>query len=244
VRAQIRMHMANLRSERELSEEGSKEKTSDPPKRAASAEETQQGAVDWPNEIASLPSLDVTESSRSVRAVQKTAQPARASVRRAWQVAAALAGALGLVLALAWVRPSVGRSDVSDAQPSASAESSPSAAVSSASSVPPDPSAPPMAPVHVDVRASPPEALITLDDAPLTNPFSGSFSRDALQHRLQVARDGFVPEGRLLRFDGDDVALAIDLARAHDAGSSDSRSRGASPRGAPARPQLDKDPYQ
>ncbi len=230
VRAQIRMHMANLRTERAISEAASGDK----PAPASQASES-SGDVEWPTEIASLPRIEVTESARSVRAVQKTAQPSRLPVSRTWQLAGALAAGLVVFAVIALGRPFAARR----AAPLPSAASAPSGG----------PLAVVAPPVHVDLHATPPDATITLDDAPLTNPFSGSFARDALEHRLQVARDGYGTEGRLLRFDGDDVDLAIVLAAVPDAAvplEVKPRSPGGIvPRVPPKeRPHLDKDPYQ
>ena len=224
VRAQIRMHMANLRSERETAEAaGGEERSSQPNARG--------GDVDWPKEIASLPRLELTESTRSVRAVQRSAPFTGAPTRRAWQAAFVVA-AVAFLGILAW--PIVTPPPV--AAPSVAPASTSGPSVSSVATPP----------VHVELRASPPEATITLDDAPLTNPFAGSFVRDALAHRLQVTREGYASEGRLLRFDGDDVELALTLLPLADAAAAGrARPPGVGARPAPtARPHLDKDPYR
>lgn len=91
---------------------------------------------------------------------------------------------------------------------------------------------------------------MTLDGATVPNPFTGSFARDALEHRLQVTRDGFVSEGRLLRFDGDDLDLALTLSALPEPRAS-ARPSTSAPGPAPAprprlppRPHLDADPYR
>jgi serine/threonine protein kinase len=230
VRAQIRMHMANLRSEREVAGEGDDRPT--PSERGVN--------VEWPKELASLPRIDVTESARSMRAVQKVADPWRGPSKWMWGLTATAAGAIALLGAFAFGRPSSGGRGAIAASPSSLADSA-------------RPIAPPAdlatSPVHVALRASPPEATIALDDAVLTNPFSGSFTRDAIVHRLQVTREGYLAEGRLLRFDGDDVDLALSLPAIADAAPSAVKPRppGArTPRAQPSssRPQLDKDPYE
>jgi serine/threonine protein kinase len=231
VRAQIRMHMANLRSERAVSEAAAGDKLA-----PAAASSEPSGDVEWPTEVASLPRIEVTESARSVRAVQKTTQPTRGPIPRPWQLTAALAVGLVALVAIASGRFFAPR------------HAAPASLVSGAASAPS--AAPSSPPVHVEIHAIPPEATITLDDAPLTNPFSGSFARDGLEHRLQVAREGYGSEGRLLRFDGDDVNLGIVLAPVFDAGAPlEARPPrsfgGAGPRRpGKERPRLDKDPYQ
>ena len=61
-------------------------------------------------------------------------------------------------------------------------------------------------------------------------------------------REGYASEGRLVRFDGDDVSLGIALAALADAASETAKPRPPAvgpPRPAPtSRPHLDKDPYQ
>ena len=237
VRAQIRMHMANLRSERESSEAaaGTGDRTNPAPVR--------DGDVDWPQEIASLPKIDLTESARSVRALHKSAaaagEPAMsARARHVWSVSLVLGG-VAFVAVLAWPilsgRPA--------ATPGEAAATTGPGSVSSAAASPPVH----VEPVHVELSASPPEAAITLDDAHLTNPFAGSFARDALVHRLQVSREGYASDGRLLRFDGDDVQLAITLPALADAALPEPKPRsptGSALRPLPtSRPHLDKDPY-
>jgi serine/threonine protein kinase len=236
VRAQIRMHMANLRSERESSEGGASAKDDGPtpaPRR--------DGDVAWPREVASLPHIELTESARSVRALQRSApaagEPAMsARARRAWGVSLVLGG-FAFVAVLAW--PILSGSRRQAAAPGEAAATTALASVSTTAA---------NSPVHVELSASPPEAVITLDDAHLTNPFSGAFARDALVHRLQVSREGYASDGRVLRFDGDDVALAIRLAALADAAPPGSKPRppaGSALYPVPtSRPQLDKDPYR
>ncbi len=230
VRAQIRTHLANLRAERAAAE------GSDPGERAASSP-GRTGDVEWPAEIESLPKIDVTESARSVQAVQKTAPPAGGAGKRLWLLIATVGGVLGVTLALERGRPSTPR-----------AEADASALRALPSESPLVPLAPP-AVVHVGLRAFPPEATILLDDAVVTNPFAGSFARDPLTHRVQVVREGYASEGRLLRFDGDDIDLALTLAPLPDAGHPAAKSWGGTgvvPRPKPTspRPPLDKDPYE
>jgi serine/threonine protein kinase len=231
VRAQIRMHMADLRSERELSEEGADGKDGKPSQPAA-----RTGDVEWPKEIASLPKIDVTESARSVRAVQKSAAPSRRSKagKRAWRWGTALGAAFGLLLAIVWLTPPVDRSPIT--KPSAAAALEPLSALKTPPSM------------RVALRASPAEAVITLDDAVLANPFSGFFLRDDLEHRLQVTREGYETDARLLRFDGDDVDLAVTLTPLPDAGASIAKPKATvtpPPRTQiTSRPRLDSDPYK
>jgi serine/threonine protein kinase len=247
VRAQIRMHMTNLRIERENSEaaESSGGKSN---RISSSGGSPRGGDVEWPTELASLPKIELTESARSVRAVQKSGpapgEPGSA-LRRAWQ-AALVVVAIAFAFVLAWpiLSPSPRPSAVSAGMGSTSATTTPAATAPLAGSVTLAAASPP---VHLSLSALPLEATITLDDAPLTNPFSGSFARDALVHRLQVTREGYATEGRLLRFDGDDVDLTVALPPLPDAGSTEAKPHppGAAPHAAPtSRPQLDKDPYK
>jgi serine/threonine protein kinase len=249
VRAQIRMHMTNLRRERESSEAADKSGSTSSP--GIPRERGDSGDVEWPRELASLPKIELTDSVRSMRAVQKSGpapgeQPAaNAPMRRLWQASLVIAGVAFLAI-LSWPI-------VSPRQPPASGAASATAPILPPLGEPPGSTPPPSAslsspPVHVALSALPPGAVITLDDAPLTNPFSGSFARDGLVHRLQVTRDGYASEGRLLRFDGDDVDLTLSLPPLADASASESKPHPA-PNGAPrpspgARPQLDKDPYK
>lgn len=227
VRAQIRTHLTNLRAERKAAE------GTDPGERSASS--SKSGDIEWPAELASLPKIDVTESARSVQAVQRTALPVPGSSRLMWGVVVGLLGAFGVLLALAWGRPRL------DSRVVVRPDSSPTpleATVAAAASA-----------VHVELRATPADAAILLDDAVVPNPFSGTFARDALAHRLQVVREGYANEGRLLRFDGDNVELEIALSPLADAGHVEPRPRAPEaivprPKPASSRPRLDKDPYQ
>jgi serine/threonine protein kinase len=177
----------------------------------------------------------VTESARSVRAVHSSQRPV--DTRRGLRASVALAVALPLIAAGALFV--VGqRATHPDAERTAPAR------------VPPAPS--PLAPraVRLVVTATPTDATLFLDDAELpANPFVASFPADALEHRVRASRAGFVPDAKLVRFDGTDVAMRFDLTRATaDAGEAHAASRRSGPEAARdhdgGRPALDDDPWR
>jgi hypothetical protein len=69
---------------------------------------------------------------------------------------------------------------------------------------------PPPVLARVVVHASPADAVVSFDGARVANPFVGSFESDAIEHRLQVARSGYVTTTKLVRLDRD-VSLDIVL---------------------------------
>jgi hypothetical protein len=92
------------------------------------------------------------------------------------------------------------------------------AAVSATATPKEPPVAPPVAPpatpatAHITIHTQPAEAELLLDDAPVPNPFSGSFPKSDLRHRLVVKAPGHRSEAEWLVFDGDHT-LDIQLAR-------------------------------
>jgi len=65
----------------------------------------------------------------------------------------------------------------------------------------------------VKLKASPPEARLFLDDAPLpSNPFSSRFPRDGAAHRLRVEAPGYTTRHELISFDKPEITLEIPLA--------------------------------
>jgi hypothetical protein len=70
--------------------------------------------------------------------------------------------------------------------------------------------------VSVNIRATPAEAMIVLDQRLLENPYRGLHPRDGREHVLQVRAQGFVSDERVVRFDRDlEVAVALsELPRA------------------------------
>jgi hypothetical protein len=64
---------------------------------------------------------------------------------------------------------------------------------------------------RVVVHATPADATVLLDGAPIANPFLGTFTRDVIEHRIQVTRAGYATRAQLVRFNKDDVAVDISL---------------------------------
>lgn len=57
----------------------------------------------------------------------------------------------------------------------------------------------PQAPMaRIQISTIPPDAELTLDGVPLTNPFDGPFERDTKKRTLRATRDGFTPTERTL----------------------------------------------
>ena len=122
----------------------------------------------------SPPPIQITESSRSVRAVQSNA-------RRAPESRASRRGRLAVVMGLS-VLMVVGLIMVRQRVVHTSPAPLPSAAASG-SAILARPS------VHLHVHVVPIDAVLSLDDAELpNNPFDGSFAKDALEHRVQASR--------------------------------------------------------
>jgi hypothetical protein len=65
--------------------------------------------------------------------------------------------------------------------------------------------------IQLSIQATPVDATILFDGATVGNPFMGTFARDAVEHRLQVARAGYVPSNRVVRFDDGNVDLDVTL---------------------------------
>jgi serine/threonine protein kinase len=65
--------------------------------------------------------------------------------------------------------------------------------------------------IQLSIQATPVDATILFDGATVGNPFVGRFVRDAVEHRLQVARAGYVPSNRVVRFDDGNVDLDVTL---------------------------------
>jgi eukaryotic-like serine/threonine-protein kinase len=54
--------------------------------------------------------------------------------------------------------------------------------------------------VRVQISTIPPDAEVTLDEKPISNPFDGELAEDEARHLLRVTRDGFEPSERSLFF--------------------------------------------
>ncbi|HTJ82385.1 MAG TPA: serine/threonine-protein kinase [Polyangiaceae bacterium] len=69
------------------------------------------------------------------------------------------------------------------------------------------------------VSATPATAKIYIDDIEVPgNPYSGSFPRDAANHRIRVEADGFVGDKRLVTFDEPAKDIVVELAEKAAAG--------------------------
>jgi hypothetical protein len=239
VRSQIRMHMADLAS---TSSGGD---LAPPPSSRRFDEETlsnptpggpSSAGVEWAKDAAGLARLpSITESARSVRAVQANARQSKAPRARSLVVAVATVGALALVGIVVGVQPRWAKG-VALAPTAGSEAAAPASASASTATI--------AKAMHLEVKASPTAATLTLDDAAITNPFSGSFERDAIEHRLQATCPGYATEARLVRFDGADVSFELNLQKVTEIAP---KPKGKTAPGAPpkpTRPPLDKDPYQ
>ena len=70
--------------------------------------------------------------------------------------------------------------------------------------------------VDVSIDATPPEAKLFLDDAPLpSNPFTGRFARDGLVHRIRAEAPGYVTKLEIVRF-GEAITQHVTLERVAD----------------------------
>jgi serine/threonine-protein kinase len=130
----------------------------------------------------------------------------------------------------------------------------PPAAEAATSAAPPE--APAAALCEVKLKASPAEARLFLDDAPLpSNPFSSRFPRDGAAHRLRVEAPGHTTRHELISFDKPEVSLEIPLAAEPRAQAEPAEARPdprvssrpqpppqAAGKGAAPRPTQDDDP--
>jgi hypothetical protein len=80
--------------------------------------------------------------------------------------------------------------------------------------VPPHPSAAPT--FSLELRANPLEAQLFLDNAPLQNPFVGSYPLDGLVHSVRAEARGYLSESRKLR-PGRDCVVELSLVPLHPA---------------------------
>ncbi len=111
--------------------------------------------------------------------------------------------------------------------------------------------------IEVKVRVNPPDAVVFLDDAKLSAPYTMKAPADGFGHKLRVEAPGFVTESRMLVFDKDvnlEVALAAEKDPAATAGTASPVSKGgnnqgsdpftAKPVGKPPKKKLDSsDPW-
>ncbi len=74
--------------------------------------------------------------------------------------------------------------------------------------------APGVARTNVTFGATPADAKIFIDDAPLDgNPFKGAFPKDGLSHRVKAEANGYTTKNEVVVFNQDDVAVNITLAK-------------------------------
>ena len=67
--------------------------------------------------------------------------------------------------------------------------------------------------VRVAITATPAEARINVDGAPLgANPFAGEFAKGDAQHLVEVTAEGYQPEKRFVKFDAE-VSLTYELQK-------------------------------
>jgi serine/threonine protein kinase len=64
---------------------------------------------------------------------------------------------------------------------------------------------------RIVVHAIPVDATVLLDGAPIANPYLGTFTRDVIEHRVQVTRSGYATRAQLVRFNQDEVVVDISL---------------------------------
>ncbi len=94
------------------------------------------------------------------------------------------------------------------------ASTNPQPAPSATEPATPTPPAATPALVHLTIRATPPEAHLFLDDAPLEgNPAVGSFVRDGASHSIRAEAAGYVTKRDLAVFDTGTVTVELALDR-------------------------------
>jgi len=144
--------------------------------------------------------------------------------------AALASGAVLLLLGLwLWSLPS--EPDIADANARIVVKSLPLTAAAEpritsapARALPPEPAPLPLSNVELEVSASPPEARLSLDGAPLSgNPFRGRFPRDGRLHLVRAEGPGLQHQELGITFDRDRV---LRLTLSSTAGSP-ARARGA-----------------
>jgi serine/threonine protein kinase len=226
LRRQIKLHMANVGSSGKDFTLGGPDSSRIPPSSAPTERTLTQ----------------LTESEKSVRAVQSSARrpPEKKDKAPRFGMAVAVGLAAVALVALLFV-----------GQRGEHREAAGAGSLATATAAPLDvrPS------VHVAARATPDDAILYLDDAELPgNPYAGAFPKDTLDHRVRASRAGYVSDTKLIRLDGSDVSVAFDLQRATPDAAPPAPKPG--PKGAPApappkpagsarppgRPALDDDP--
>lgn len=155
---------------------------------------------------ASLPTKSGTPS--GVAPQTTSGVPGGGRSRKVW-VGAAIAGALAVGLFTLRQRNddvAVAPADSGATATSAAPADAPSADPTSAA----DASAAARKTVTVRVEATPADARITIDDAPVpTNPFEGRFPADGLTHRIVVESKGHKTDRRMVTFDQDAKMVVV-----------------------------------
>jgi serine/threonine-protein kinase len=92
---------------------------------------------------------------------------------------------------------------------------------SAAAPTPTVPVAAPGAPrTKVALSASPPDAKLFIDDAPLdANPYNGAFPKDGLAHRVRAEAKDYVARTEVIEFDKDDATVNLTLQKRSQVGS-------------------------
>jgi hypothetical protein len=118
--------------------------------------------------------------------------------------------------------------------------------------------------VKIVLRTTPADAVLTLDGAPVKNPFDGTLPRDTAEHRFEAQRAGYVGATKAVRFDHGDMSFDVALEKAPEPvpsaapvppapaapSSSSAPSNKAKPAPAspsprsPMQPNLDDDPWR
>jgi serine/threonine-protein kinase len=124
----------------------------------------------------------------------------------AWALAATVLGAVGLGLAIPWSSVS-GGSDVPEIAAAPRAEERK---------------------VRVQISTLPPDAELSFDGKPISNPFDGELPMDTARHELSARRDGFEPAKRSLAL-GNDQRVFVQLTPSAPLASSAPLSSSAPP---------------
>ncbi|MEZ4308286.1 MAG: serine/threonine-protein kinase [Polyangiaceae bacterium] len=173
----------------------------------------------------SAPSMPSSESSSSARGSGPTSATATATLpameaprrsRAPFVIAAVAVAAAVTVLALRNGDP--GGSGASGATASTGSAAVTSAAPATAAVTASDAARADASTIEVKLSAKPDGAKMFLDDAALTNPFTGRFHRDDKEHTLRVEADGYTTATRAISFGSDQtIEVALEHAAAQGA---------------------------
>jgi serine/threonine-protein kinase len=149
------------------------------------------------------PPPPTTEQTLGGSSATTTGERARKSKRLWWAAAAAASAAVLLVGSLSLRGGHGGEVPISSApvQPSAAPEAPPSAAAAAATAAP-------NTPITVTLRASPPRAVLYLDDGPaLPNPYQLTVTPDSNAHIVRASAHGFADRVEELHLDSSKEVL-------------------------------------